>query len=192
MELLEMFKRMLPTAEDRSFKSSVFRETLVLITLIFVDMITSVIMMRIRGVQLERNVLFGELYLNPTLQNAFNFICGQWIYVTTIVTGIAFAELSSTSVLQNKFFKPVVRSTISYTVHLLLIPFAFLRMYGAYTNIAGILIDFRGSFLAVTLPSFFIIGSLLIIRFTLCSNIHAALLKDTVNPNTDLLRRESL
>jgi hypothetical protein len=191
MELLERFKRMLPTAEDRSFKSSVFRETLVLITLIFVDMITSVIMMRIHGVQLEGNVLFRELYLNPTLQNAFNFIRGQWAYVITIVIGIAFAELSSTSVLQNKFLKPVV-STVSYTIHLLLIPFAFLRLYGACTNIAGILIDFPASFLAVTLPSFFIIGSLLIIRFTLCSNIHAALLKDTVNPNTDLLRRESL
>jgi len=185
-----MFERMLPTVRDRNYKSSVFREVVVLITMIFVDIITSVIMMRMRGAQLEENALFRELYLNPTLQNALNFIIGQCVYVIPIVIGIILAELSSTSIVQNKFFKPIVRSyAISYLIHLLLILFAFLRLYGAYTNIIEIFIGFPAFLLLVMVSSFFTIGSLLIIRFTLYSNIHAALPKDTSNQNADLLGR---
>jgi len=190
MKLREMFERMLPTVRDRNYKSSVFREVVVLITMIFVDIITSVIMMRMRGAQLEENALFRELYLNPTLQNALNFIIGQCVYVIPIVIGIILAELSSTSIVQNKFFKPIVRSyAISYPIHLLLILFAFLRLYGAYTNIIEIFIGFPAFLLLVMVSSFFTIGSLLIIRFTLYSNIHAALPKDTSNQNADLLGR---
>jgi hypothetical protein len=190
MKLCEMFERMLPAVRDRNFKSSVFREVLTLITMIFVDIMTSVIMMRMRGAQLEENALFRELYLNPTLQNALNFIIGQCVYVIPIVIGIILAELSSTSIVQNKFFKPIARSyTISYPIHLLLILFAFLRLYGAYTNIIEIFIGFPVFLLLVMALSFFTIGSLLIIRFTLYSNIHAALPKDTSNQNADLLGR---
>jgi hypothetical protein len=127
MKLLEMFKRMLPTAEDRSFKGSVSREAVVLITMMFVDIITSVIMMRIHGAQLEGNTSFRELYLNPTLQNALNFVKGQFIYVIPIVIGIILAELSSTSIVQIESIKPIIRSP-SCTVHLLFILFAFLRL----------------------------------------------------------------
>jgi hypothetical protein len=164
MKLLEMFKRMLPTAEDRSFKSSVSREAVVLITMMFVDIITSVIMMRIHGAQLEGNTSFRELYLNPTLQNAFNFINGQLVYVIPIVIGIILAGLSSTSIVQIESIKPFIQF-LSYCDHLFLILFAFLRLYGTYTNIAGISIDLPSGLTLAILVITLVEGSLLILVF---------------------------
>jgi hypothetical protein len=175
-----LLEDMFPMAWEGRFRSSILAETAILTATIVLDMFSSILMMTLKGPQLEGNLSFRELYTEPNLFNTIGFLKGQFIYICPILIAMALAiiPLEMKEKIASIGLCKCIISELSYIEHILLVGFSFLRFYGTITNIIGMLIDFPLILIILLMLPFSFVGFLLIMRFTVIRNMNLAMLQE--------------